>query len=237
MKSKSKFYDEIGVIGISEFEKRRVEKMIEMVKNLPISNFIDLGCLPPMSEYFAKKLSCEGVGVNVSKRVFTNLRNVSKRVKYVVADVEKVVLRKKFDLVVCGELIEHIFDVDSFMKKIKRILHENGYLLLTTPNLASLINRISLLLGWQPRGINPSRRVLLNPITKHDYNWGHVSMFTLHALKKFLKFYRFEILKISGISCTHKGENLLVKSIRGFISKIPSLAENVIVLAKINRKR
>jgi SAM-dependent methyltransferase len=234
MDNKSKFYDEIDVVEMGEFEKKRAEKIIEMIKDLHISNFIDLGCLPPMTEYFAEKLDCKGIGVNISKKVIKSFKDKNGKVKYIVADVEQLNLRKKFDLVICGELIEHVFDVDKFVEKIKDMMHENSYLLLTTPNLASLFNRISLLLGWQPRGINPSRKILLNPLTKYDYNWGHVSMFTYAALKKFLEAYGFKILKVKGMSGGHEGENKLRSVIRYLMSILPSFAENILILAKLS---
>lgn len=55
-----------------------------------------------------------------------------------------------FDIIFCGELIEHLYNPDHLLEELYRVLSPNGVLLLTTPNMASWFNRISLLLGFQP---------------------------------------------------------------------------------------
>ena len=55
-----------------------------------------------------------------------------------------------FDVWVCAEVIEHILDTDFFIEEIKRVLKPNGYLIITTPNVASFGRRILLLLGKNP---------------------------------------------------------------------------------------
>ena len=58
-----------------------------------------------------------------------------------------------FDAVIVGDLIEHLFDTDVFMKELWRIVRPNGYLLITTPNLAWWWSRLRLLFGKVPCGI------------------------------------------------------------------------------------
>jgi hypothetical protein len=41
---------------------------------------------------------------------------------------------------------------------VRRVLREGGYLLITTPNLASWVNRLVMLLGYQPYNCEVSRR-------------------------------------------------------------------------------
>jgi 2-polyprenyl-3-methyl-5-hydroxy-6-metoxy-1,4-benzoquinol methylase len=81
-----------------------------------------------------------------------------------------------FHAVFSGELIEHIFDTSHFLDECKRILKPNGLLILTTPNLAGLDDRIKFLFGITPRHINPL----------HPYLKLHIRQFTLKSLKKIL---------------------------------------------------
>src|SRR5437667_5705977 len=55
-----------------------------------------------------------------------------------------------FDAVVAAEVIEHVVDTDRLLAEIARVLHPGGALIVTTPNLASLENRLRLLLGRYP---------------------------------------------------------------------------------------
>lgn len=46
-----------------------------------------------------------------------------------------------FDLVYAGEVIEHLYNPDNMVKEICRILKQNGYFILSTPNMNSWISR------------------------------------------------------------------------------------------------
>jgi SAM-dependent methyltransferase len=56
-----------------------------------------------------------------------------------------------FSTVICGELIEHLFeDPMHLMSEVNRILKPGGYLVLTTPNVASLRAISAILQGYHP---------------------------------------------------------------------------------------
>ena len=59
-----------------------------------------------------------------------------------------------FDLVFAGELIEHLLDTDGFFVEVHRVLKTRGVLVVTTPNLASLENRLRLLFGFYPEWVD-----------------------------------------------------------------------------------
>src|ERR671924_367485 len=47
-----------------------------------------------------------------------------------------------FDVVVAGEIIEHLVDTDFFLHEIWRVLEQGGTLVLSTPNVCSLPRRL-----------------------------------------------------------------------------------------------
>jgi predicted SAM-dependent methyltransferase len=59
-------------------------------------------------------------------------------------DVERInkTLRKSFDVIATFEVIEHIFDVDTFLFTAHNLLKNNGYLIISTPNISYLSYRI-----------------------------------------------------------------------------------------------
>lgn len=68
-------------------------------------------------------------------------------------DVEKDIFpfrRNSFDIVIAGEIIEHLFDPLEFLRKCSTVLKKGGLIVVTTPNLASLGRRILLLIGKNP---------------------------------------------------------------------------------------
>jgi len=56
-----------------------------------------------------------------------------------------------FDIVFAGEVIEHTVNDTGFLNETNRVLKKNGMLILTTPNLVSLGNRLLMLFGKLPR--------------------------------------------------------------------------------------
>jgi 2-polyprenyl-3-methyl-5-hydroxy-6-metoxy-1,4-benzoquinol methylase len=55
-----------------------------------------------------------------------------------------------YDVVVAGEIIEHMVDPDGFLDNVRRHLRPHGRLIITTPNVASLGRRLMLLVGKNP---------------------------------------------------------------------------------------
>jgi len=77
-----------------------------------------------------------------------------------------------FDLIVANQIIEHTKEIFFIFAEISRVLKAGGLAIIGVPNLASLHNRIALLLGLQPPAIQ-----VLGP---------HVRGFTRNAFREFL---------------------------------------------------
>jgi 2-polyprenyl-3-methyl-5-hydroxy-6-metoxy-1,4-benzoquinol methylase len=73
-----------------------------------------------------------------------------------------------FDIIIANQVIEHTKEIFWIFSEISRVLHKGGIVIIGVPNLASLHNRILLLLGEQPSSIE-----LLGPhvrgITKKSF--------------------------------------------------------------------
>lgn len=118
---------------------------------------LDVGC---SSGYLARPLverGCAVVGIERDPEAARIARTVCDDV--VVGDVEELDLPfdpASFDVVLCGDLIEHLRDPHSFLVRMRPYLRERGRLVLSTPNVANWAIRMSLLAGrWRytDRGI------------------------------------------------------------------------------------
>jgi SAM-dependent methyltransferase len=100
------------------------------------------------------------------------------------------------DAVLLIEVIEHLVDPDTAVLAIKKILKSNGVLILTTPNLSSLVNRLTLLLGYVPFNYEVStRRAFGRPAPEYRDGQmvGHLRLFTFGAIKEFLEYHGFRV--------------------------------------------
>jgi len=52
-----------------------------------------------------------------------------------------------FDVVVCSEVLEHLFFPEGVLREINRVLKSGGLCIITVPNLYSLRNRFKMLVG------------------------------------------------------------------------------------------
>ena len=96
-----------------------------------------------------------------------------------------------FDLVVAGEIIEHMtYDPMWMLLEARRVLADGGYLLISTPNVAS-VTSVSWTLDGRDNPQIFSRYERPGPDTKTDV--GHVREYTFHELGEAVRAAGFEI--------------------------------------------
>lgn len=131
---------------------------------------------------------------------------------------------KSYDLIIAGEVIEHILDVELFLNECNRILKEDGYVVITTPNLATFKDRIRFLFGKMPRQINPH----------HKYLKLHIRQFTYSSLKESLNISGFNLLKFKSnyfVINIIKNKPIFIRSLAVLF---PKLSASLIMLANKN---
>ncbi len=137
-----------------------------------------------------------------------------------------------FDAVVCNEVIEHLVDTDRLLEELFRVIKPGGRLILSTPNLASLLNRIFILFGLQPLGSELSlrRSNFGNPFRQPLRPSGHLRHYTLRALREQLVERGFQIEKLAGAPVTNKRGIRPIEKWAGHLC--PSLASDLIAICR-----
>lgn len=112
---------------------------------------LDVGCA---GGYLAERLVASGntvVGIDVDRDAAARAERYCERV--LVGDVESMELPFEpgsFDVVLCGDVIEHLRDPGRFFERVRPLLSPGGRVVLTTPNVANWAIRLSLLFGrWR----------------------------------------------------------------------------------------
>ena len=246
MKTKN-IYHQRGVYGDKEkidSASNRLDGMLLMVNSLPRKpkRILDVGCGTGYFAHLMKQKYTEStvIGIDISKMALKLGRNQYPEVTFIRADAEKKLPfpSNYFDLVISGEHIEHLVDVDSYLEEINRVTKKNGHLLLTTPNLASWINRIFLMFGLQPWYLEGSYRKTLPIFSFMSFRFpensaspavGHLRLYTLNMLKKILFVYGFTCRKVIGSNFMVRP---VLKQIDYVFSKFPSLAFGITLLCQ-----
>jgi len=93
----------------------------------------------------------------------------------IVADLNNPLTLKdnSVDIVIAGEIIEHLINPFRFLKEINRILKKGGELILSTPNAVDLKSRLKVIFGKLPtNGARAFPSVEYHSFYhKADYNW------------------------------------------------------------------
>lgn len=114
---------------------------------------------------------------------------------------------QSFDVVHAANIIEHLYDTDTFLKEVHRVLKVGGYLLVSTSNLAALHNIFFLLLGRQPPVAHVSDEILAGVWNSKGRPWAehwrprgplHRRIFTLKALEGLLVYHGFQVERSVG---------------------------------------
>jgi SAM-dependent methyltransferase len=173
---------------------------------------LDVGCGPGVTlKFLAKKNKILGLDLVDEYLSMAKENGYYKTIKCNVEDGLSF-NSSTFDIVVCTDLIEHVFDTEFVGKEIYRVLKDDGYAILNVPNHNVLDRRFNFLLG---KGINVHRDV-------EDWNYFHIRFFTWDSWNKYLKKIGFKIVEFYPVPAVIPIPNFLRSKYR---SKNPNSLE------------
>ncbi|MGC8816321.1 MAG: class I SAM-dependent methyltransferase [Candidatus Hadarchaeum sp.] len=175
-----------------------MQKILSLAEEKKGCNFLDIGC--GGGEFtldFARKIGASNIyGVEISKTKIIEAKKRGIITKRADANKKLPFKDKFFDVILCNQVAEHLFDPDTLFEEIYRIMKDNGYAIVSVPNLASLHNRILLLLGFHPTSISPSTRFAFGNPDRGRIIYPferHITAFSPRALKEMLEHYGFRV--------------------------------------------
>jgi 2-polyprenyl-3-methyl-5-hydroxy-6-metoxy-1,4-benzoquinol methylase len=152
------------------------------------------------------KAADECIGVDLDEAAVEQLCAMGYNLQ--VGNIETLDLGRTFDVVVAGELIEHLSNPGLFLDMAKRHLEPGGKLILSTPNAWALGNLVRSLFG---------RKIVINK--------GHIAWYDRVILEQLLSRHGFEIEEFYWQQRVFRRATHLVKI-------FPHWALNFIVIAK-----
>lgn len=207
-----------------------------MVKKIPrdATSLLDIGCGSGrnLAAFAAMIPNARLVGTDIAPNAVAHIRNLGFEGQVCDASVELPFASGSFDVVTCGEVLEHVANTDRLLEEIHRTLRVGGLLILTTPNLAYLPNRLLLLFGIQPIFTETSLKRNMGRMAKWlgqgNETQGHLKIFTLPALRELLAECGFHVVSAEGYRFVDRGPGALIDSL---VRLKPSFAAGFIVCA------
>jgi len=124
-------------------------------------NILDIGCgggllSEPMSRMGANVTGIDASDKNIKIAKLHSKKNKLK-INYLCSSPEKLKITKKFDVILNMEIVEHVEDIDFFLKSCSKLLKKNGLMFVATINktLKSYVFAIvgaEYVLRWLPIG-------------------------------------------------------------------------------------
>jgi 2-polyprenyl-6-hydroxyphenyl methylase/3-demethylubiquinone-9 3-methyltransferase len=186
--------------------------------NKPLKNIklLDIGCGGGLLSEPMCRLGADVTGIDASKKNIAVAKLHAKKNKlqidYRVASPEKLKTKLKFDIILNMEIVEHVEDIDFFIKESSKLLKKNGMMFVATLNktLKSYVFAIvgaEYILKWLPIGTHDWEKFvkpddLINIFKKNnlslkkldgmkfnilDNNWNVSNDTSVNYIVKFIK--------------------------------------------------
>lgn len=104
------------------------------------------------------------VGLDMLETEAAALRELGYDIR--IGDAERFLLGEQFDLVIAGDLIEHLANPGMFLGSVREHLTPKGHLVITTPNPFN-IEQAGLIGRRAGVAVNPEHVLWLDPVTAH----------------------------------------------------------------------
>lgn len=189
--------------------KIRYRKMRLLIGNADDKIILDIGAgRLPISK-----------GIKTKKTI--RLDGVKKYKPDVCCDINKGLPLKanSVDIIIAGEIIEHIYNPIKFIKECNKILRKGGFLILSTPNICSLKNRFKVFAGQLPE-------YCAEPSEDESFE-RHIIDFNFQRL--------IQILKENGFKTTKRTSNGIIYHSQLIFPRFltpPQFGETIIIKSK-----
>ncbi len=160
-------------------------KILHWLEHHPPANLLDLGCSGGLLSERIRALGHRVTGVDVLE-----IEGVRDRVdKFIQADLDhglpsEVAEAGPYDVVVCGDILEHVRQPEKLLESVRGLLAPGGILIASVPNFGHWYARTRTVLGlfdYDQRGVLDN---------------GHVRFFTRRSLLRRLRNAGFNVVRL-----------------------------------------
>lgn len=131
--------------------------MLPVINKINPKRILDIGSGAGTLSLLLANQGYKVIGIDVSgdatKKSIQSAKylNLQTRVKFLNYDFFDYIPNDQFDLILCLEVIEHIFDETKFLKKIRKMLIHNGLIILSTPLSSAPLAKLGLVKAFDEK--------------------------------------------------------------------------------------
>jgi 2-polyprenyl-3-methyl-5-hydroxy-6-metoxy-1,4-benzoquinol methylase len=142
---------------------------------------LDVACASGYLASFLRKKGCVVDGIDID---IESINEAKKHFNAYVLDISKERVVGKYDVVILGDILEHLVEPGEVLSSLKENLNNDGYIVISIPNIVNIYPRLKILFGYfdyEEKGI---------------FDRTHLRFFTKKSFKKLIKNSGYKIEKI-----------------------------------------
>jgi len=195
---------------ISSFKLKAKQKPLDKI------NILDIGCGGGLLSEPMTRLGANVTGIDASSKNINIAKIHAKKnklkINYLCSSPEKLKIKKKFDVILNMEIIEHVEDINFFINSCSKLLKKNGLMFVATLNktLKSYVFAIigaEYVLRWLPIGTHDWEKFVRPDDLKKILNKNNLKLDKLDGMN-------FNIIKDEWSMSPDTSINYIVKSIK-----------------------
>ena len=195
---------------ISNFKLKAKQKTLDKI------NILDIGCGGGLLSEPMTRLGANVTGIDASSKNINIAKLHAKKnklkINYLCSSPEKLKIKKKFDVILNMEIIEHVEDINFFINSCSKLLKKNGLMFVATLNktLKSYMFAIigaEYVLRWLPIGTHDWEKFVRPEDLKKILIKNNLKLEKLDGMN-------FNIIKDEWSMSSDTSINYIVKSIK-----------------------
>ncbi|TET64340.1 MAG: class I SAM-dependent methyltransferase [Candidatus Stahlbacteria bacterium] len=147
---------------------------------------LDVGCATGYLSFELKEKGCKVIGLEIDPEMAEEARLYCDKVILGNAEVIELPYKEYFDVILYADVLEHLRNPLEVLIRFKSCLKQNGYIVVSIPNVANWFIRLSLLFG--KFNYNSKKGGILDS--------GHLRFFTLRTVREMLEKAGFKIVHL-----------------------------------------
>ena len=195
---------------IDNFKLKNKKKPLDKI------NILDIGCGGGLLSEPMTRLGANVTGIDASSKNINIAKHHAKKnnlkINYICSSPEKLKIKKKFDVILNMEIVEHVDDINFFINSCSKLLKKNGLMFVATLNktLKSYMFAIigaEYVLRWLPIGTHDWEKFVKPADLKNILHKNNLKLEKLDGMN-------FNIIKDEWSVSSDTSINYIAKSIK-----------------------